>query len=67
MNRKYQPPLETPKTPPPYVQRYDSTTYQGLELRPYTGRPGCNDALSCPSRVGRYRYYRDGRVEVEES
>lgn len=37
--------------------------YQGAELRPFDGRPGANDALACPSRVGQRLFYRDGRVE----
>ena len=39
-----------------------ATDYQGLELKPYDGRPRCNESLACPSRIGPYLYYRDGRV-----
>lgn len=38
--------------------------YQGLELRPYQGRPGAMDAFDLPSRMGRRLHYRDGRVEL---
>lgn len=36
--------------------------YEGLELAPYTGRPGAMDAMALPSRVGNWLHYRDGRV-----
>ena len=39
--------------------------YNGKELRPYEGRPGANDALAIPSRMGNELRYRDGKV-VEE-
>lgn len=35
--------------------------YKGLELRPYTGRPNCNDAMALPSRHFNDLHYRDGR------
>lgn len=38
--------------------------YDGKEMRPYDGRPGSNDALALPSRIGNTLHYRDGR-EVE--
>jgi len=41
-----------------------SGDYDGKELRPYEGRPGANDALALPSRIGNELHYRDGR-EVE--
>jgi hypothetical protein len=41
---------------------YDSF-YQGLELSPYDGRPGCNQALALPSRMGDELRYRDGTVK----
>jgi hypothetical protein len=41
---------------------YDSF-YQGLELAPYDGRPGCNQALALPSRMGDELRYRDGTVK----
>jgi hypothetical protein len=44
---------EKPYTPP-------ADQYQGLELKPYDGRPGCNAILSFPSRIGPYRHYPDG-------
>lgn len=36
--------------------------YDGAELRPYTGRPGANDAMALPSRTFNRLRYRDGRV-----
>ncbi len=36
--------------------------YDGKELRPYEGRPGANDALALPSRIGTELRYRDGKV-----
>ena len=41
----------------------DKTHYDGAEQRPFLGRPGANDALTYPSRVGDTLRYRDGRVE----
>ncbi len=35
--------------------------YDGKEMRPYEGRPGANDALKVPSRIGNTLHYRDGR------
>lgn len=37
--------------------------YNGAELAPYAGRPGANDALALPSRMGQRLHFRDGRVE----
>lgn len=37
-------------------------TYDGKEMQPYQGRPGANDALELPSRIGKRLHYRDGRV-----
>lgn len=37
--------------------------YTGADLKPFTGRPGCNDALALPSRHFNELHYRDGRVE----
>lgn len=45
--------------------RVDYDPYDGAELRPYEGRPGAMDAFALPSRVGRRRTWRDGRVEVQ--
>jgi hypothetical protein len=39
-----------------------SGTYDGKEMRPYEGRPGANDALALPSRIGTELRYRDGKV-----
>ena len=36
--------------------------YNGAELKPFTGRPGCNAALALPSRQFNNLHYRDGRV-----
>lgn len=41
--------------------------YQGRELLPFCGRPGCNDGLDKPSRMGAKLHYRDGSVkEIEK-
>ncbi len=37
--------------------------YDGSEMRPFSGRQGCLDALRHPSRVGDRLYYRDGAIE----
>lgn len=39
-------------------------TYNGVELLPYSGRPGAMDAYALPSRTFDKREYRDGRVEA---
>ena len=39
-----------------------SGCYVGSELLPYTGRPGANQALALPSRMGSRLHYRDGTV-----
>jgi hypothetical protein len=36
--------------------------YDGAELRPFSGRPGANDALELPTRMGARLHFRDGRV-----
>ncbi len=36
--------------------------YNGAELRPYSGRPGANDALALPTRMGKTLHYRDGKT-----
>lgn len=38
--------------------------YKGLELAPYEGRPGCNQALALPSRMGNELRYRDGTIKI---
>ena len=38
------------------------TPYDAAELKPFTGRPGCNDAMALPSRQFNTLIYRDGRV-----
>lgn len=38
--------------------------YDGAELCLSVNRPGATDALALPSRVGKYRYYRDGSVHT---
>lgn len=47
--------------PTPYKVPFDQ--YQGKELLPFDGRPGSNDAMEIPSRIGGVRRYRDGREE----
>jgi len=37
-------------------------SYNGAELKPFTGRPGCNAAMDLPSRHFNELHYRDGRV-----
>lgn len=37
-------------------------TYDGAELKPFTGRAGAMDAFTFPSRMGSKLHYRDGRV-----
>jgi hypothetical protein len=37
--------------------------YDGKEMQPYQGRPGANDALALPSRMGDRLHYRDGRTK----
>ena len=41
---------------------YDSF-YEAMELAPREGRPGCNQALTLPSRMGNELRYRDGTVK----
>ncbi len=41
-----------------------SDPYLGRELLPFDGRPGCNDALLLPSRMGDKLCYRGGRTEA---
>lgn len=36
--------------------------YDGAELRPFAGRPGANDSLALPSRMGKTLYYRGGKA-----
>jgi len=40
-------------------------TYDGAELRPYDGRPGCNQALALPSLMGGKRIYRNDQTTPE--
>ena len=37
-------------------------SYNGADLKPFTGRPGCNAALELPSRHFNELHYRDGKV-----
>lgn len=46
----------------PKFTRTEDDGYHGEELRPYTGRPNCNDAMALPSRYFNQLHYRDGRV-----
>lgn len=43
--------------------RVPSGSYQGLELKPYAGRPGAMDAFDLPSRMGNRLVFRDGRQD----
>ena len=36
--------------------------YDGVELRPYDGRPGAMDAFALPSRMGSRLHYRSGAI-----
>ena len=49
-------------TPAEYSKRsvIPSFKYQPLELKPAPVRPGADDALKLPSRVGKNLYYRNG-------
>lgn len=40
----------------------DDDSYNGADLKPFSGRPGCNDAMNLPSRQFEKLHYRDGRV-----
>lgn len=40
----------------------DDDHYNGAELKPFTGRSGCNAAMDLPSRHFNELHYRDGRV-----
>ena len=40
------------------IDMMSKEVYDGAELRPYTGRPGANDALKLPSRMGNTLVYR---------
>ena len=39
-------------------------TYEGNELKPYTGRPNAMDAYNLPSLMGGQRLYRGSRKEA---
>ena len=47
----------------PITNATSTTPYDYAELRPFEGRQGALDAFALPSRMGRFRHYRDGRVE----
>jgi len=38
--------------------------YDGADLKQFSGRPGCNDALDLPSRQFNTLIYRDGRIKT---
>ncbi len=40
-----------------------STHYNAAELQLATDRPGCNDHLRLPSRMGQELRYRDGTIQ----
>jgi hypothetical protein len=50
------PALATSSSSPP------TATYDGVEMRPYAGRPGALNAFHYPSRIGDRLYHRDGSV-----
>lgn len=56
--RGMQPPIVTPVR-----NSTQAGVYTGAELQPTAARPGANDGLALPSRVGHRLTYRDGRVE----
>lgn len=58
--RSHHSPHQQPKWP--FWERI-RPAYEGLELAPYTGRPGAMDAMALPSRMGNRLHYRDGRVD----
>jgi hypothetical protein len=41
--------------------------YDGQELRPFTGRPGCNDALLLPSKIGNQIIYMKNVEEIKKA
>jgi hypothetical protein len=45
------------------TQVMTAPVYDGKEMQPYQGRPGANDALELPSRMGNRLHYRDGKTE----
>lgn len=49
---------------PPIRNSNAKGTYNGSELRSYSGRPGAMDAYALPSLALGKRLYRDGRVEA---
>lgn len=53
--------INATKLTPPKTSKISDDHYDGAELRPYTGRPGCNDSLALPSRYMNQLHYRDGR------
>lgn len=52
-----------PMAKPINTQVMTAPVYDGKEMQPYQGRPGANDALALPSRMGDRLHYRDGRTE----
>ena len=53
----------SPMAKPINTQVMTAPVYDGKEMQPYQGRPGANDALELPSRMGNRLHYRDGRTE----
>lgn len=53
----------SPMAKPINTQVMTAPIYDGKEMQPYQGRPGANDALALPSRMGDRLHYRDGKTE----
>lgn len=54
----------SPMAKPINTQVMKAPNYDGKEMQPYQGRPGANDAMNLPSRMGNLLHYRDGRTEA---
>lgn len=52
----------SPMAKPINTQVMTAPIYDGKEMQPYQGRPGANDALALPSRMGNRLHYRDGKI-----
>jgi predicted transcriptional regulator len=57
--------LRPRRAPPPQLQAViDRPTYNPSDEKPLPMRPGSEDFLKYPSRMGNTLYYRDGRIEL---
>lgn len=45
-----------------FVPQPSQALYDYAELRPFAGRPGCNDHMAYPSRMGNTLFFKDGSV-----